>query len=425
MHEKELSPGEFEGTKFCGEKSWQSLLSHAAPDDPNPMLSPMCFLKWFSIPLAIFALGGGVAGVVLADPPAAAASAAPAAAGQLLEETVQTAIKSVIGREAAAAVQEKVQDAVSGTLQKASVEVMKDVTLVLRVSKEFIRQHTPPPVEKVSSVDRCLFGARVAGTATTTGQPTVSLSADHTKPGFTLHFAGTTVTHTVATKGPVKGFNTGRAVFDVHREICFNGTQFSDGPEMIECSYDSTLTGLSVPPGLRGRIVRNRALPEIARHRPAADAIALADTRTEVLKSFGERTDKLVADLNANVPWKQTLALLAPQDSDWVGSFSATKEWIEARSSHLHGPVSDLPEEAARLQAPIELWVLGKPDGAMSGKLLALWSVRNGALDRFRTVTSSPAAAVAAGIEPAVVGEWWVIRVGADLAERFVDGLPK
>jgi hypothetical protein len=300
---------------------------------------------------------------------------------------------------------------------------MKDVTLVLRISKEFIRQHEPPPVEQVAAVDRCLFGAHVTGTATTTGKPAVSMDGDHTKPVFTLHFAGTTVTRTVATKRPVKAMTTGRAVFDVHREIRFDGTEFSDGPETIECSYDSTLDGVSVPPGLRGRIVRKFAVPQIQANRPKADAIALAETKETILESFGERTDKLVNDLNTNVPWKKTLALLAPQESDWVASFSSTKDWVEARSSHLDGPFPDLPDEADELKAPIELWVLGKPDAVMSGKLLALWGVSNVAMDRFRDVTPAPAAAVAAGIDPAVVGDWWVLRVGTDLAERFLEGL--
>jgi hypothetical protein len=385
----------------------------------------MLLFKLLPAAFATFALGGSGARVVLADPPAAATTDAAAAPGQPLQKAVQETIKSVIGGEAAAAVQEKVEDAVATAVHKTSAGAMKDVTLVLRVSKEFLRQHAPLPIEQSSPVNRCLFGARVTGTATTTGHPVVSMSEDHTKPVFTLHFAGTTVTHTVATKRPVKAFNTGRAVFDVHREIRFNGTEFSDGPETIECSYDSTLTGLSVPPGFRGRIVRRHALPEIARHRPAADAIALADTKAEILGSFGERTDKLVADLNANVPWKQTLALLTPQESDWVGSFSATKDWIEARSSHQHGVIPDLPDEANTLRAPIELWVLGKPDAVMSGKLLALWGVSNVALDRFRDVSPAPAAALAAGVKPAVVGDWWVIRVGADLADRFLDGLRK
>ena len=59
----------------------------------------------------------------------------------------------------------------------------------------------------------------------------------------------------------------------------------------------------------------------------------------------------------------------------------------------------------------------------MSGKLLALWGVSNLALDRFRNVTPASTTAVASGIEPAVVGDWWVIRVGTDLAERFLDGM--
>lgn len=356
---------------------------------------------------------------------AAAPNDAAAPANQPLKEAVKETIKSVLDGEAAGAVGQKVQEAVVDTLQKSSAEAMKDVTLVLRISKEFIRQHEPPPVEQVAAVDRCLFGAHVTGTATTTGKPAVSMDGDHTKPVFTLHFAGTTVTRTVATKRPVKAMTTGRAVFDVHREIRFDGTEFSDGPETIECSYDSTLDGVSVPPGLRGRIVRKFAVPQIQANRPKADAIALAETKETILKSFGERTDKLVNDLNTNVPWKKTLALLAPQESDWVASFSSTQDWVEARSSHLDGPFPDLPDEADELKAPIELWVLGKPDAVMSGKLLALWGVSNVAMDRFRDVTPAPAAAVAAGIDPAVVGDWWVLRVGTDLAERFLEGLGK
>lgn len=354
---------------------------------------------------------------------AAAPNDAAAPANQPLKEAVKETIKSVLDGEAAGTVGQKVQDAVADTLQKTSTAAMKDVTLVLRISKEFIRQHEPPPVEQVAAVDRCLFGAHVTGTATTTGKPAVSMDGDHTKPVFTLHFAGTTVTRTVATKRPVKAMTTGRAVFDVHREIRFDGTEFSDGPETIECSYDSTLDGVSVPPGLRGRIVRKFAVPQIQANRPKADAIALAETKETILESFGERTDKLVNDLNTNVPWKKTLALLAPQESDWVASFSSAKDWIEARSSHLDGPFPDLPDEADDLKAPIELWVLGKPDAVMSGRLLALWGVSNVAMDRFRDVTPAPAAAVAAGIDPAVVGDWWVLRVGTDLAERFLEGL--
>lgn len=299
---------------------------------------------------------------------------------------------------------------------------LKDVTLVLRISKEFIRQHAPPPVEHVARIDRCLFGARVTGTAIPTGKPVVTMNEDHAESAFTLHFAGSTVTHTVATNGPVRAFTVGRAVFDVHREIRFSGTELSDGPETIECSYASMREGLAVPPGLRGRIVRRHTILQIEGNRPAADGIALADTKAEILARFAERTDKLMADLNANVPWKHTLVMLAPQDSDWVGGFSGTEERFEARSSHLHAPIPDLPDEAARLLAPIELWVLGQPDGAMAGKLVAIWGVSNTALNRFRD-GGAASNATATAIAPTVVGDWWVIRVGADLVEGFLDGL--
>ena len=77
----------------------------------------------------------------------------------------------------------------------------------------------------------------------------------------------------------------------MHREIRFDGTQFSEGAESIEASYSSRLEGLATPPGLRGGLVRRFALPEIARTRPLADAIALSDMKVTLLTVFGQHTD--------------------------------------------------------------------------------------------------------------------------------------
>ena len=328
-----------------------------------------------------------------------------------------------------ATLNDTVQTAVLGTLKNASVDAMQDATIVLRISKEFIRQHAPAPIEQSAPVRRCLLGAEVRGSSHTSGRPSITIdepSEQHkNEPVFTLHFVGTTTTHTVATKGVVVTHNTGHGSFDVHREIRFDGVEFSDGPETAECVYTSSLGKLCVPPGVRGRIVRKLALPQIASTKPSADAIALREMKAALLKAFDAPSNRLVQDLNTNVPWKQTLAILSPDRPDWTGQFSSTEQWVEARSTHASNPSPDIPAEAAALKAPIELWVQGKPDATISGKLVALWSLSHGALDRFREVAATPPVKTAAGIEPRIVGDWWVIRVGSDVAERFLDGMKK
>jgi hypothetical protein len=248
------------------------------------------------------------------------------------------------------------------------------------------------------------------------------MDTDHSKPVFTLHFRGTTTTKTVASKHPVKAYSTGVALFDVHRQIRFDGMQFSEGPESIEATYSSTLDGLATPPGLRGCIVRKFAMPQIEAMKPRADAIALADTKASVLEAFGKHSDELVSDLNARLPWKQTLALLMPDDTQWSGHFASTKDWILASPGPKDAGIPELPAEEAKAQAPIELWVHGKPGDGTAAKVIALWSAVHVGLNNFRP-NALQGAVKLEDIKPAIVGDWWVIRVGADLIEGLMHQL--
>ena len=294
-----------------------------------------------------------------------------------------------------------------------------ETKVVLRISKEFIEKHSPPPVEHMAPVDRCLFGSHVTGTAFTRGQASLVMHADDRRAVFVLHFSGTTTTQTVARKRPVAAYNTGVAPFDVHREIRFDGMQFDEGPESIEASYTSRLDSLCGPPGLRGRIVRAIARPQLEELRPWADAIGLDDTKATVLESFGKETDRLVDELNDRVPWKQTLNLLGPRRPDSVPHFASTKEWILASPGPKDAKIPELPEESAKMKAPIELWIHGMPDAATAVKIVALWNVVNGGLSRFRDKQPDSAPKVT-DIKPDVIGEWWVMRVGADVLEKVI-----
>jgi hypothetical protein len=363
-----------------------------------------------------------LAGEAKADDAPAAAPDASGTSSERLAESVKDAVKGAVKNAIDGTLQDKATEVVTNALTTPADDGSKETKIVLRISKEFVRQHAPPVVEHVAPVNKCLFGSRVTGTAFTKGQPALTMDTDHSKPVFTLHFKGTTTTKTVASKHPVKAFNTGVAVFDVHREIRFDGMQFSEGPESIEATYSSRLDGLATPPGIRGRIVRKFATPQIEEMKPKADAIALADTKATVLEAFGKHSDELVSDLNSRLPWKQTVALLMPQDTQWSGHFASTKDWILASPGPKDAGIPELPEEEAKVQAPIELWLHGKPGDGTAAKVIAIWSAVHFGLDKFRTSATQQSVKLE-DIKPAMVGEWWVLRVGDDLVEGVIDQL--
>ena len=346
--------------------------------------------------------------------------ATEASSGQrtgLVPAIVQSALDGTLKETATQAVMDALSDAKEDGAKKDGA---KERMVVLRISKDFIRQHAPPAIEHISLIDRCLFGSRVTGTASTRGQPAITIATDHGPAVFTLHFKGTTTSKTVAAKHPIKAFNTGVGDFEVHRQIWFDGMQFREGPASIEATYSSKLDCLATPPGLRGRIVRRFAIPQLEAMHPKADQIAMTDMKATILKAFGKHSDDLVRDLNARLPWKQTVALLFPQQSSSVGHFASTEDSILGILGADDADIQSLPEEDRTVRAPIELWVHGTPGEVPAAKLVVIWSAVHFGLNQFRKSASQDAVTVE-DIKPTMVGDWWVIRVGADLAEGLID----
>jgi len=358
-------------------------------------------------------------GAAPSDPPAESGPAT------VLEAAAEV-VKQVAGEETATVVEDVVTEAVVESIKAASADVVQDKTLVLRISREFIRDHVPKVIDQTTPVDRCLFGAHVTGEALTNGKPLVVEGRDPTDSGFGIHFSGTTSTHTVASKGPVRTYNRGLATYEVQRQIHFDAAGFRAGATSIECDYDSSLSGLGTPPGLRGRIVRRFAMPEIQKTKPAADAIALRDLRAEVLEAFEQKTDQLVKDLNKRMPWQDTLSLMAPSGAERVRTLTTTPIYVEIRSTVIDSEIPDLPGESEDLRAPIELWVLGEPSATVSAELLALWGLSKLALPPLKDAAAEvledvrERKPVASGIEPELLGDWWVLRLGADLLEQLI-----
>jgi len=299
---------------------------------------------------------------------------------------------------------------------------IKETRVVLRISREFIRNHAIPSIEEVTAINMCRFGAHVTGTAKTTGQTTINMVVRERDAVFTFHFKGTTLTKTVATKHPVAIYSSGRTDFVAQREIHFDGVLFSHRPATIEATYCSTIDCLATPPRLIGRIARAKAIPEIQRLKPASDALDLSDTKTQVLAAFDRESEKLVTDLNKVAPWEQTINLLVPRTKEWITHVSSTSDYLMASPGPKDSTIPVLPKEFLSMKAPLELWIHGQPVGDPSRKIVESWSTVQRGLDRFRGLVSGKEAKVE-GVSFTAVGEWWVLKVGEDLLERWVEKL--
>jgi hypothetical protein len=292
--------------------------------------------------------------------------------------------------------------------------------IVLRISREFIRQHTQPAIDESSPIDKFLFGANVTGWSRTTGTTRVEMDMNDEDAYFIFHFDGVTINQSVARHKPVAVYSTSRVEFQSQRRIRFDGLRFLVEPVTIQATSSSTIDGVETPGGLRGRIAQRRAWQQIEQNKPEGDAISLADTRALVLTSFNRESDRVVKGLNGVVPWEQTIALFTPGGAkDWVTRLKTTKEYLLASPGPKDSDIPELPKAFLQMQAPIELWLRGNPAGEPARRLLEKWNMAKGGFNRLTALVSSEPAKVD-GVKFSAVGDWWVLTVGEDSAVKLL-----
>jgi len=65
--------------------------------------------------------------------------------------------------------------------------------------------------------------------------------------------------------------------------------------------------------------------------------------------------------------------------------------------------------------------VLGEPRAVVTDELIDFWTASHRAFDSFRVAMLPTDKSEITGIATETVGEWWVIRVGSDVAEQFLE----
>jgi len=293
---------------------------------------------------------------------------------------------------------------------------------VLRISREFLRRHLSPSIEETKPVNRMLFGAHVTGRTVTTGTTNIVMDLSEKDAKFVIRFTGSSVSTTAASKRPVVVHSTSTTNFVAERVVNFDGIRFSEEPATIESSTRSVTNCIAVPCGLIGRIVRNRAIPQIEANRAEGNAIANADTKKIVMDRFDVESARFTTEMNGIVPIQKTVALLIPKVQGWVNHLGSTKEFLYVSPGPVDNTIPILPKEYGRMKAPIELWIRGKARGDAARGALQTWDIVNRGLDRFRP-KSAPAEKKkdVEGISVTAIGEWWVVKVGEDLADGLFE----
>jgi hypothetical protein len=243
---------------------------------------------------------------------------------------------------------------------------------------------------------------------------------DDTAGVFTVHFTGTTTTHTVATHSPVQIYSTGTTPFSAQRSIYFDGLRFTEGPPTITATHSSTIDGICTPRGLRGCIAYRRAVEGIQCNKAASDAIALNDNKANIMATFSRETERFLKELNGIVPFEQTVALFVPKTRNYVIHLKSTRDYLIASPGPKDATIPELPKEFFQMKAPLEVWIHGKQEGERTRRALEMWTAVNQGFDRFRLGAKGEKPKVE-GLKVAAAGDWWVIKVGEDLVNEWFE----
>ena len=99
-----------------------------------------------------------LAGEAKADDAPAAAPDASGTSSERLAESVKDAVKGAVKNAIDGTLKDKATEVVTNALATPADDGSKETKIVLRISKEFVRQHAPAVVEHVAPVNKCLFG---------------------------------------------------------------------------------------------------------------------------------------------------------------------------------------------------------------------------------------------------------------------------
>ncbi|CAN5569297.1 hypothetical protein BH10PLA2_BH10PLA2_14620 [soil metagenome] len=304
---------------------------------------------------------------------------------------------------------------------------LPETKVVLRISREFIRELMIKQFSRDVPVDLDFDGTHVTGTAHAEGATDVQFKVSDNACAFDLIVNGQVTTQLAANRRSIQANIHGNAPFKASRCIVFDDIAFSAHKIDVDMTYHSNLDHVcSSRIGLAGVLARGIAQSKIERSLPQDDIRAEAEIRKQLVAAIEKESDELLVTLNK-------IGSIVKQGEDVLReekllSSRSVEHYLGATERSLFisvGPpnhrIARLPKLKASERQPIELWVAvkkkGKPDRL--GPILQNWKLVKPFLLPRIAKQSAEAAKFLDQVQIKMVDDWHVLTFAPGLLESL------
>jgi hypothetical protein len=242
-------------------------------------------------------------------------------------------------------------------------KLLPETKVVLRISREFIREITGKQFERDEPIAKNSFGVLVQGIAHAKGTFDVKLQKSSNAIDFDFLVKGEVLTQVLGTRGLVQVQGHGVAGFTGRRRVVFDGNAFTGQALEMSATYRSSLDqAYSVRRGLIGSLTRGIALRTARRNLPESNQEAENELRNRLTNAIEKETDQILVTMNKVGPLlKKGEEILRDQK---VLSASSVQHYLATTEEDLYlsiGPpehrIPILPKLDSTKRGPIEMWI--------------------------------------------------------------------
>jgi hypothetical protein len=302
---------------------------------------------------------------------------------------------------------------------------LPETKVVLRITRQFIRELTGKQFERDEPIAKNSFGAIVQGSAHAEGTFDVKLQKSSNAIDLELLVKGEVSTQVAATRRLVQVSGHGDAGFTGRQSVAFDGNAFIGQSLEINARYHYSLDGAcSFRGGLSGSLTRGIALRTTRRNLPEYEQQAENELRNRLTIAIGKETDQILATMNKVGPLlKKGEEILREQK---VLSASSVQQYLATTEEHLYlsiGPpehrIPSLPKLNASKRGPIEMWIAIEKASKdeLRNSILQNWSIAKPFILQRIGKNSPELVKIVEQVQVEVVESWYVVTI----APRLLD----
>ncbi len=304
-------------------------------------------------------------------------------------------------------------------------KLLPETKVVLRISRQFIRELTGKQFERDEPIDKNSFRATIQGCAHAAGTFYVKLQKSPSTIDFDFLVQGEVLTQVVASRRLVQVHGHGVAWFNGRQHVVFDGNAFTGEALDITATYRSSIDrACSLQGSLAGSLRRGIALRSARRNLPESEQEAENELRTQLTVAIGKETEQIITTMNKLGPLlKKGEEILREQK---VLPVSSVQHYLATTDEHLYlsiGPprhrIPSLPELDATTRGPVEMWVAiekaSKDD--LRNSILQNWEIAKPFILKRIGKDTPELAKIVEQVQVEVVEGWYVVAIAPKLLE--------